>query len=143
MNGGNGDKVARRFPMCFALRCVTGPPDIARTDSGQTVWISRAEVAFLSKAPADVGNKVVLHIEWPVLLEGEVPLQLTAKAEIVQRSGPLMIARMIQPEFRTRSLQAAARQAMALHPYSTEMSVGRALPAAWESRPTVASAAGG
>src|SRR5580692_3712333 len=87
MNGDTGENMARRYPMSFALKCVTGAYEMARTDFGETVWMSRSEVAFLSKGPVGIGDSVMLHIEWPVLLGGEVPLQLMAKAEIVQRSG--------------------------------------------------------
>ena len=58
--------------------------------------MSGKEVGFLSKGTVGVGDKMVLHIEWPVLLGGEVSLQLMATAEIVQRSGPLSIARLVK-----------------------------------------------
>jgi hypothetical protein len=94
--------------MSYGLRYVMMPPAAARTGLGETVWISRHEVAFLAKGPASVGDKVQIFIEWPVLLNNEVPLQLTVNAEIVQNSGPLSIARLTKHEFRTRGIQCAS-----------------------------------
>lgn len=105
MNGNTGGNTARRYPMSFALRYEMAAPEIARRGVGETVWMSSREVAFLAKGPIGVGDKVALHIEWPVLLEGEVPLQLTATAQIVQCAGPLSIARLAKHEFRTRRIQ--------------------------------------
>jgi hypothetical protein len=105
MNGVTGENTARRYPMSFAIRYVMGAPGAGQTWVGETLWMSSGEVAFLSKGPAGVGDKVAMHIEWPVLLEGETPLQLTATVEIVQRSGPLSIAKLSRYEFRTRRLQ--------------------------------------
>jgi hypothetical protein len=108
MNGSPGKNMARRYPMSFALRYESAAPEMARSGVGETVWMSCREVAFLAKGPLGVGDKVALHIEWPVLLEGEVSLQLTATAQIVQCSGPLSIARMAKYEFRTRGVQSSS-----------------------------------
>jgi len=105
MNNETEQNVSRRFPMSYGLRYVMMPPAADRTGAGETVWISRHEVAFLAKGPARVGDKVRMFIEWPVLLHDEVPLQLTVNAEIVQSSGPLSVARLTKHEFRTRGIQ--------------------------------------
>jgi hypothetical protein len=111
MNGKNGTDFTRRYPVTFGLRYVTAEPGPGRPGVGETVWMSGKEVAFLAKGPAAVGDKVAMYIEWPVLLQGEVPLQLILNAEIVQRSGPLSVARMIKYEFRTRgALSGALKQ---------------------------------
>lgn len=108
MNGNTDGNTARRYPMSLALKYETAAPEIARTGSGETVWMSCKEVAFLAKGPMNVGDKVALHIEWPVLLEGEVPLQVTATAQIAQCSGPLSIAKFVRYEFRTRGVQSSS-----------------------------------
>src|SRR5580658_2995860 len=108
MSDSTGGTTARRYPMSFALRYETAAPELARRGVGETVWMSCREVAFLAKGPMNVGDKVALHIEWPVLLEGEVPLQLTATAQIAQCSGPLSIARFVRYEFRPRGVQSSS-----------------------------------
>ena len=108
MNNETEQNVSRRFPMSYGLRYVMMPPAADRTGAGETVWISRHEVAFLAKGPARVGDKVRMFIEWPVLLHDEVPLQLTVNAEIVQSSGPLSVARLTKHEFRTRGIQSSS-----------------------------------
>jgi hypothetical protein len=108
MNASTDGTIARRYPMSFALRYETAAPELARRGVGETVWMSGREVAFLAQGPMGVGDKVALHIEWPVLLEGGVPLQLTATAQIVQSSGPLCIAKVVKHEFRTRGIQSSS-----------------------------------
>src|SRR5580658_4989689 len=108
MNDETGENTSRRFPMSYGLRYVTAPPAAERTGAGETVWMSRHEVAFLAKAPACVGDKVRIYIAWPVLLNGAVPLQLIVNAEIVQCSGPLSVAKLTRHEFRTRGIQSSS-----------------------------------
>jgi hypothetical protein len=110
MNGETGEKIAGRYPMSFALRYVMAASELARKGVGETVWMGSRELAFLSKGPLEVGDKVMLHIEWPVLLQDQVPLQLTVTAEIAQRSGPLSVAKITKYEFRTRGIQSPALQ---------------------------------
>jgi hypothetical protein len=102
MNTDNDRNIPRRYPISLAIRYVTASPAEERTGVGETVWMSGAEVAFLAKGPAGIGDKVTMSIEWPVLLEGETRLQLTVAAQIIQRSGPLNIAKLTKHEFRTR-----------------------------------------
>jgi|HubBroStandDraft_1064217.scaffolds.fasta_scaffold119951_2 hypothetical protein len=110
MNHQNCRDFTRRYPLTFGMRYVTSAPGPGRPGVGETVWMSGKEVAFLAKGPAGVGDKVAMYIEWPVLLEGEVPLQLIVTAEITQRSGPLSVARMTKHEFRTRRVPSSAIQ---------------------------------
>jgi len=110
MNDETGQNTARRFPMSYGLRYVMTPPAAERTGTGagETVWMSRHEVAFLGKGPACVGDRVQMYIAWPVLLNGAVPLQLILNAEIVQCSGPLSVAKVTKHEFRTRGIQSSS-----------------------------------
>jgi hypothetical protein len=108
MNDETGRNTSRRFPMSYGLRYVTAPPAAECTGAGETVWMSRHEVAFLAKGPASVGDKVRIFIAWPVLLNGAVPLQLIVNAEIVQCAGPLSVAKLTKHEFRTRGVQSSS-----------------------------------
>jgi hypothetical protein len=94
--------------MSYGLRYVITTPAAEGTGAGETVWMSRREVAFLAKGPACVGDKVRMYIAWPVLLNGAIPLQLIVNAEIVQCSGPLSVARLTKHEFRTRGIQSSS-----------------------------------
>ena len=114
MKGDTGESMARRYPMSFPLRYVLATRDEGRTGTGETVWMSGSEVAFVSRGQTSIGEKITLHIEWPVMLGGEVPLQLTAMAEIMQCTAPLSVARITKFEFRTRGSQASALQSSSL-----------------------------
>jgi hypothetical protein len=151
MNDETGMNSARRYPLSLALRyVVAGRAAAARNGVGETVWMSGGEVAFLAAEPACVGDKVALYIDWPVLLQGEVSLQLIVAAEVVQRAGQLSIAKMTKHEFRTRGVQSAALSRRLDPPFSGwETHTARHIPAAktveigWRRLPAVASAAGG
>ena len=142
MNDETGQNTSRRFPMTYGLRYVMTPPAAQPTGkgAGETVWMSRQEVAFLAKGPACVGDKVQIYIAWPVLLNGAVPLQLIVNAEIVQCSGPLSIAKLTKHEFRTRGIQSSSVGARPLLPFpAPEQYPSRRMPyaqtAALVSRP--------
>jgi hypothetical protein len=148
MNGKNGTSFTRRYPLTFGVRYVTAGPGPGRPGVGETVWMSGKEVAFLAKGPATVGDKVAMYIEWPVLLQGEVPLQLIVNAEIVQRSGPLSVARMIKYEFRTRGALSSALKLQPQLPVSTwdmrpaqQMPASRAVGSVQPRQPVLASVA--
>jgi len=149
MKRNTAQKIARRYPLNFAVRYVIGPPETARTGIGETVWMSRSELAFRAEGPACVGDKLVICIEWPVLLRGEVPLQLAVGAEITQRLGPLSVAKLTRHEFRTRSLQcsAAARQRPPAQvwemPSTRQMPATQTLGSVSNRQPAMASAARG
>ena len=118
MNEDTGNDIARRYPVSFGMRYATAEP-IPRKGIAETVWMSGREVAFLAKGPASACDKVMLYIEWPVLLQGEAPLQLVVSGKIVQRSGPLSVAKIITHEFRTRGGQSSAIAARPQLPLST------------------------
>jgi hypothetical protein len=148
MNKNAVDKLSRRYPLSFAIRYVTAEPFGGRQGVGETVWMSGSELAFLSNGAANVGEKVSMYIEWPVLLQGEVPLQLIVTAHIVQRAGPLTVVRLSRHEFRTRRAQSSAVKPHL--PFSTwETHAARQMPACKTIAsipyrpPAVASAAGG
>jgi hypothetical protein len=107
MNDATGQNTSRRFPVTYGLRYVMTAGAAELTGVGETVWMSRHEVAFLAKGPASVGDKVQIYIAWPVLLNDAVPLQLIVHAEIVQCSGPLSVAKLTKHEFRTRGIQSS------------------------------------
>jgi hypothetical protein len=113
------DNGTRRYPVSFALKYVLAGAAADRKGVGETVWMSGREVAFLSKGPAGVSDKVALYIEWPVLLHDEVPLQMIVTAEVVQRSGPLSIAKIARYEFRTRGALSSSLSARQPLPFST------------------------
>jgi hypothetical protein len=150
MNVETGGNIARRYPMSLAIKYVIDSPESARTGVGETVWMNSRQMAFLAKEPAGVGDKLMMRIEWPVLLRGEVPLQLIVSAEIVQLVGPLSIARLSRHEFRTRRLQSSSmdmrsRPALpAWAPYPTPpMPAARAMATVPQPGPYLVSAAGG
>jgi hypothetical protein len=118
MNNETDREAARRFPVSYGLRYVVTPPaaEPRGTGGGETVWMSRHEVAFLAKGPTHVGDKVQIYIAWPVLLNDAVPLQLILNAEIVQCSAPLCIAKLTKHEFRTRGIQSPSMAARPLLP---------------------------
>ena len=64
--------------------------------------ISSTGAFFTAGACLAIGDRVVLMIEWPSFLDGEVPLNLVAQGEVVRSDGGGTAVRFLRHEFRTR-----------------------------------------
>jgi hypothetical protein len=57
---------------------------------------------FTADRPLSVGKKLDLFVDWPVLLDGAVPLQLVASGVVVRTAGVVTAVLIKRYEFRTR-----------------------------------------
>lgn len=94
-----------RFPLTLDLRYSSfqrqGPAGMGR---GRTIDVSSSGLAFTSDRPPAVNELLTVSIDWPVLLEGGVQLQLILTGEVVRTSGLLVALRIQRHEFRTKAL---------------------------------------
>jgi hypothetical protein len=63
--------------------------------------MSSAGVLVASETQLRPGARVELSIEWPSLLDGQVPLQLVAAGTIVRCEASYFAVRLIRHQFRT------------------------------------------
>jgi hypothetical protein len=75
------------------------------TRSGSVIDISSSGLRFMAQEPMESGLRLALAIDWPVLLDGSVHLQLIVKGVVVWSSGTETAIRIERSDFRTRSVE--------------------------------------
>jgi hypothetical protein len=70
--------------------------------SGRTIDISSSGLSFTADPPLSIGQTLDVSIDWPVLLEGGVQLQIVASGVVVRTNGAVTAIRIERHGFRTR-----------------------------------------
>ena len=92
-----------RFPLDLEVRYTgSGGQGLLVTGSGRTTDLSSSGLAFISDNPLPHGLRLDLSIDWPVLLDGAIQLQLTISGVVVRTSGSVTALRIQRHEFKTR-----------------------------------------
>jgi hypothetical protein len=102
-----------RFPLTLEVRySVSHPCALVETGSGQIIDLSSSGLRFAAHGRLEPGLKLDVAINWPVLLDGRVQLQLILTGVVVWSSGTETALRIQRHDFRTRrvGLKAASPQ---------------------------------
>ena len=100
-----------RFPLNLDVRYFVAQRRwAAEIQSGVIQDISSAGLRFTSLQPVEVGRKIELAINWPVLLDDRVPLQVIATGTVVWNRGNETAVRVHRHEFRTRGVEPNAEE---------------------------------
>jgi c-di-GMP-binding flagellar brake protein YcgR len=92
-----------RFSLNLELHyTVSGRPGPMETGSGRTIDLSSSGLRFVAQRPLEQGLRLDVAIEWPVLLDGGVHLQLIAAGLVVWTKGAETALRIQRHELRTR-----------------------------------------
>ena len=92
-----------QFPLVLPLKYRTiFPKVIAISGRGSTVLLSSTDIVFNADQPLVSGARYEISIDWPVLLEGRIGLQLVLHSVINRSEGQFVMGRFSQYEFRTR-----------------------------------------
>jgi hypothetical protein len=59
-------------------------------------------VRFAADRPLSIGQELDLFVDWPVLLDGVIPLQLVMSGVVVRTAGAVTALLIKRYEFRTR-----------------------------------------
>ena len=70
--------------------------------SGRTIDISSSGLSFTADTPLSIGQTLEVSIDWPVLLDGGVQLQIVASGVVVRTTGAVTAIRIQRHDFRTR-----------------------------------------
>jgi hypothetical protein len=70
--------------------------------SGRTIDLSSSGLSFTADRPLQTGQKLDVYIDWPVLLDGGVQLQLIMSGVVVRTGGTATALQIERHEFRTR-----------------------------------------
>ena len=92
-----------RFPLNLEVRySVAGRRGPDEQGSGRTIDMSSSGLSFTADRPLSIGQKLDLSIDWPVLLDGDVQLQLVSSGGVVRTTRAVTALRIERHEFRTR-----------------------------------------
>jgi PilZ domain len=98
-----------RFPLTLEARySVSHCRAPVETGSGQIIDLSSSGLRFAAQGPLEPGLKLDVAINWPVLLDGRVQLQLIVAGVVVWSSGTETALQIQRHEFRTRSVRLKA-----------------------------------
>ena len=86
---------------CTLLRLA--PPCAGREGLRPTHRPKQFGLRFVAQGPLEPGLKLDIAIDWPVLLDDRVHLQLTATGVVVRCSGNEVALQIERHDFRTRS----------------------------------------
>ena len=103
LQGLNSDRRASvRVPLNLELRySVVGHRRPVETGSGRTIDMSSSGLSFTADRPLSIGQKLDLSIDWPVLLDGDVQLQLVVSGVVVRTTKAVTALRIERHDFRT------------------------------------------
>jgi hypothetical protein len=97
----------RRASTRFALNLevtftVTTRHSDVKSGSGRTIDLSSSGLSFTTDQPLLPGQKIDVSIDWPVLLDGAIKLQLVMSGVVVRSDATMIALRIKKHEFRTR-----------------------------------------
>jgi hypothetical protein len=106
---GSERRASVRFPLALEVHSVSRRRGSAGKRLGNMIDISSSGLRFATPGPLEPGRKLAVAIEWPVLLDGRVQLQLVLAGTVVWSTGTETAMRIRGHEFRTRSAALKAR----------------------------------
>ena len=100
-----GERRAKvRFPLDLPVRyrTVAGKP---RSGEGRALNVSSCGILILRRHQLSVGVHVELRVEWPLLLDGRIGLQLVARGKVVRCGKAHFAVEFHKHQFRTASIK--------------------------------------
>ncbi len=96
-------RAGTRFPFALEVRyTVLGGHPPTETGFGRTIDLSSSGLSFTANTPLSAGRKLDVSIDWPVLLDGCIQLQLVMRGHVVRTEGFMTGLQIERHEFRTR-----------------------------------------
>jgi len=90
-----------RYPLGLSVRFRSCLSDSAFSGQGLAINMSSSGILVASQQHVVEGALVEMSIEWPFVLNGRIPLQLTANGRILRRGPSRFAASIERYEFRT------------------------------------------
>ncbi len=90
-----------RYPVKLAVRYRTMGRKQHFNGVGQTLNMSSAGLLVSAEHEVSAGARMEVNIEWPLLLDGTVPLQLVAVGRVVRCASSVFAVSFAQYQFRT------------------------------------------
>jgi hypothetical protein len=96
-------RACTRFPMKLKVDYTVSDRRraLVKTGSGHTIDLSSCGLSFTTDSPLITGLSLKMSIDWPVLLDGAVKLQLVLSGAVVRANGAVAALRIRRHQFRT------------------------------------------
>jgi hypothetical protein len=96
-------RASTRFSLNLELRyTVSYRCTPVETGTGRTIDLSSSGLAFTADTPLPMGVRIDVSIDWPVLLDGGVKMQLKMSGLVVRTNGTETALQIHRHEFKTR-----------------------------------------
>jgi hypothetical protein len=92
-----------RYPVKLTVRYRTVGRHQTVNGVGQTLNMSSGGLLVSAQHEVSAGLRLEVNVEWPLLLNGNVPLQLVAYGKVVRCGGSMFAIAFAQYQFRTMS----------------------------------------
>ena len=97
---------SRRYTISLPVRIQTlKDHHVTDAGTGEVVNMSSRGIAITIDESLNVGTLVEVSIDWPVLLDGKIPVKLVVEAVVVRTDGCVVAVEIIRHEFRTKKRQ--------------------------------------
>jgi hypothetical protein len=90
-----------RYPVKLTVRYRTVSRHHSVNGVGQTLNMSSGGLLVSAQQEVSEGSRLEVNVEWPLLLDGAVPLQLVANGKVVRCGGSMFAISFAQYQFRT------------------------------------------
>jgi hypothetical protein len=90
-----------RYPVKLTVRYRTVGRNQAVNGVGHTLNMSSGGLLVSAQHDLSAGSRLEVNVEWPLLLDGAVPLQLVAHGKVVRCGGSVFAISFAQYQFRT------------------------------------------
>jgi hypothetical protein len=92
-----------RYPVKLTVRYRTVGRHQTVNGVGHTLNMSSGGLLVSAQQEVSAGLRLEVNVEWPLLLDGAVPLQLVAHGKVVRCGGSMFAISFAQYQFRTMS----------------------------------------
>jgi hypothetical protein len=83
-HSGRERRIGVRAPLACAVRYEAGSRAQKNMGEGRVIDMSSSGIAFTTECLLRRNTRVALHIQWPVRLQGDVPVELFASGKVVR-----------------------------------------------------------
>jgi hypothetical protein len=90
-----------RYPVKLTVRYRTVGRAQSVNGVGQTLNMSSGGLLVSAEEEVRAGQRLEVNVEWPLMLNGTVPLQLVAHGKVVRCGGSVFAISFVQYQFRT------------------------------------------
>jgi len=92
----------KSFPLDLEVRYLNPERPVPfEVVSGRTLAMSSCKLRFIAEKLPQIGQPLQIFIDWPVLLDGDVKLQLIISGIVVQTHGTTVALKIHRHDFRT------------------------------------------